>query len=187
MQRYTLVDYEAASPGVRALYDDYLQSTGAPHLPVWVRSLGHSEDLLRAYWSRAKGSLVSGNVPLVLKELVIFVVSVENGSRYCAACHAHAVLQLDHSFTYEDLCSMTDSNTLLDLPPAFRAAVTFATRMARDVNAVDDADFEGLTEAGFSHDEVHELLAVIDLAVMFNVYTSAARLPIDPEYRPILS
>ena len=186
MQRYALVEYEAASAQVRALYDDYLQSTGAPRLPVWVKSLGHSADLLRAYWSRTKGSLVLGTLPLVLKELVIFVVSVENGSRYCAACHAHAVLQLDHSFTYEDLCSMTDSNTLLDLPPAFRAAVTFATRMARDVNAVDDADFEHLADAGFSYDEIHELLAVIDLAAMFNVYTSAAQLPIDPEYRPIL-
>jgi alkylhydroperoxidase family enzyme len=186
MERYTLVEYDAAGPGVRALYDDYMQSTGSPNVPIWVKSLGHSVDLLNAYWIRTKGSLLSGTLPLALKELVIFIVSVVNGSRYCTACHAHAVLRLDRSFTYDDLKTLTDPSNLLDLPPAYRGAVDFANRVANSANELDDADFERVARSGFSEAEIHELLGVIDLAVMFNCYTSAQRLPLDPEYRPML-
>jgi AhpD family alkylhydroperoxidase len=97
MQRYALMDYASAPPEVRAIYDDYLQSTGSTSVPLWVQSLGHNPHLLRGYWERTKGSLVHGTLPGVLKEMVIFVVSVVNGSRYCSACHAHAVLTMDRT------------------------------------------------------------------------------------------
>ncbi|MBU6257580.1 MAG: carboxymuconolactone decarboxylase family protein [Burkholderiales bacterium] len=188
MPRYTLVDYESASPEVRAIYDDFLRQTGSTTVPYWVQSLGCNVSLLHAYWERTKGSLVRGVMPAILKEMVIFVVSVENGSRYCSACHAHAVLGLDPTLKFEDLNALLDTeDRRLALPPSYRAALDFAIRMARDPNAVSDADFESLREADFDDAEIRELLAVIDLAAMFNQYTSALRLPLDPGYRPVLA
>jgi alkylhydroperoxidase family enzyme len=52
--------------------------------------------------------------------------------------------------------------------------------------AVGDEDFEALLNEGFSHEEIGEIIAVIDMATMFNVYTSALRLDLDPQYRAIL-
>jgi alkylhydroperoxidase family enzyme len=57
--------------------------------------------------------------------------------------------------------------------------------MANDANAITDEDFDALSQAGFSPNEIKELLGVIDLAMMFNCYTSALRLPIDPQYKAI--
>ena len=187
MNRYNLVDYDNAGAQVKAIYDDFLRSTGSTRVPLWVQSLGANVTLLKAYWERTKGSLVYGLMPSILKEMVVFVVSVENGSRYCSACHAHAVLRLDPTLRFEDLSTLLEHDgTPLELPPAHRVALNFARKLSRDANSATDADFQALHEVGFSDDEVMELLSVIDLAKMFNAYTSALRLPLDPEYRPVL-
>jgi AhpD family alkylhydroperoxidase len=187
MARYELVSYEAASPGVRAIYDNFLHSTGAVEVPIWVQSLGATPHLLHAYWERTKGSLLNGTIPAILKEMVIFVVSVMNSSRYCSACHAHAVLSMDKTLKFEDLSALIDpSRGSLKLPDSHRVALDFAIAAACDPNAIEDSQFEALHDAEFSDEEIHELLSVIDLAKMFNSYTSVMRLPLDPDYRPVL-
>lgn len=186
-QRYVLTDYKSASPGTREIYDDFMRLSGAAEPPIWMTSLGHSPTLMRAYWEKTKGCLLAGSLPYVLKEMVVFVVSRENGAAYCAACHAHAVLQMDPTLTYNDLVTILDPTGSVPLPAAHRAAVDFAARMAQDPNALRDEDFHALTDVGFDDAEIKELLGVIDLAMMFNCYTSAMRLPLDPQYKEMLA
>lgn len=187
MQRYTLTSYAAASPGTREVYDEFLRLSGAAAVPVWLESLGHNPTLIKAYWEKTRGCLLEGELPHVLKEMAIFVVSRINGAAYCSACHAHAALQLDPTLTYHDLVNILDPGNQVPLPAAHRAALVFADQMARDANSVTDADFEALTRAGFSDSEIKELLSVIDLAMMFNCYTSGMQLPLDPEYKALSS
>ncbi len=186
MNRYVLTSYEQARGDARAVYDEFLRMSGAAEPPVWVTSLGHSPTLARAYWEKTKGCLLTGDLPYVFKEMVVFVVSRENGAEYCSACHAHAVLQMDPTLSYHDLVTILDPHGSVPLPPAQRAGIDFAAKMARDPNAMTDDDFEGLIDAGFSDSEVRELLSVIDLAMMFNCYTSALHLPLDPQYKALV-
>ena len=72
------------------------------------------------------------------------------------------------------------------MPASHRAALRFAEKMTYDANSVTDADFEHLLSAGFSNSEIKELLSVIDLAMMFNCYTSGMRLPLDPQYKALV-
>jgi uncharacterized peroxidase-related enzyme len=187
MNRYTLTSYDQASPGTREVYDEFLRLSGAANPPVWMTSLGHNPTLIKAYWEKTRGCLLEGELPLVLKEMVIFVVSRVNGAEYCSASHAHAALQLDSTLTYHDLVHILDPNSKVPLPASHRAALEFASNMAQDANGVTDAEFEALGRAGFSDSEVKELLGVIDLAMMFNCYTSGMRLPLDPEYKAMLN
>lgn len=187
MSRFQLVEYDDASPEVRAIYEEFLRTTGSFELPYWVKSLGHSELIARTYWEKVRGTLVLGDLPLIMKELIIFVVSVANGSRYCTACHAHAALQLDGTLTYEDLVMMTQNLDGVVRPPAHRAALKFADKAARDGNLITDEDFASLTSVGFTAADVAEIISTIDLAMMFNCYTKVLQLPLDPHYRPILS
>ncbi|MFV0523423.1 MAG: carboxymuconolactone decarboxylase family protein [Acidimicrobiales bacterium] len=187
MSRYHLVSYDAADKATRDIYDDYLRTTGAITVPIWLQSLGADTNLLEAYWTRTKGSLQRGRLPLLLKEMVIFVVSVHNGARYCSAAHAHAVLNLDKTLTYEALSSLTEpASQTASLPPSHRAALDYAIAVAQNANEVPDELFDRLVEADFTDAEIHELQSVIDLSMMFNAYTSAFQLPLDPEYRPVL-
>lgn len=186
MQRYALTEYEDASAATREVYDDFMRTTGATSPPVWIKSLGHNAALTRAYWERAKGTLFSGSLPLPLKEMIVFVVSACNGARYCSACHAQAVLSLDKTLAFDDLQSFLKSDASLKLPAYYQGVVKFATKVTADANALSDEDFEELMDEGFSLEEIGEIIAVIDMATMFNVFTSALRLDLDPNYRAIL-
>lgn len=186
MQRYTLTEYQDANEHTQAVYDDYMRTTGAVSIPIWLRSLGHSSALARAYWERAKGTLFGGALPLPLKEMIVFVVSSKNGARYCSACHAQCVLNLDKSLNFDDLKSAIQADSDFQLPPYYKAVVDFASKVADNANCIEDEDFEALMEEGFSKEEIYEIIAVIDLATMFNVYTSTLRLDLDPDYRAII-
>ena len=186
MQRYTLTEYADASRETRAVYDDFMRTTGATEVPIWLKSLGHSAPLARAYWERARGTLFAGNLPLPLKEMIVFVVSARNGARYCSACHAQNVLSLDKTLAFDDLKDLLRADGSFTLPPYYAAVVDFAGKLTEDPNGLDDADFEALMDEGFSKTEICEIIAVIDMATMFNVYTSSLRLDLDPNYRAIL-
>lgn len=186
MQRYIVTEYGDASAATRAVYDDFMRTAGATAVPLWLRSLGHSAALARAYWERSKGTLFGGLLPLALKEMIVFVVSAKNGARYCSACHAQCVLSLDKSLAFDDLKAFLDSDEVTNLPAYYRTVIGFATKVATDANAMTDEDFDLLMDDGFSKEEVCEIIAVIDLATMFNVYTSALRIDLDPEFRAVL-
>lgn len=186
MQRYSLTKYDDASPETREVYDDFMRTTGATEVPIWLMSLGHNPALAKAYWERGKGTLFSGRLPLPLKEMVVFNVSARNGARYCSACHAQNVLNLDKTVEFADLRSFLQENTSLQLPAYYRTVVDFSTKVVTDPNALTDEDFEELMDEGFSMEEIGEIIAVVDLATMFNIYTSSLKLDLDPQYRAIL-
>lgn len=186
MQRYTLTEYEDAATETQAVFDDYMRTTGSDTVPIWLKSLGHSASLTKAYWERAKGTLFGGSLPLPLKEMIVFIVSAKNGARYCSACHAQCVLNLDKAFSFEDLKNAVKSDSDFEMPAYYRSVVEFASKVADDANSIEDEDFEDLMDEGFSKEEICEVIAVIDLATMFNVYTNTLRLDLDPDYCAVL-
>ena len=186
MQRYILTSPENASAETRKVYDDYLLATGQTFVPIWLQSMGHTASLARAYWERAKGTLLEGNLPLPLKEMIVFVVSAKNKARYCSACHAQSVLSLDKTLSFEDLDLFLSGRQEFNLPAYYRPVIEFAIKVQENANCLADADFEKLMDAGFSREEICEIIAVIDMSTMFNIYTSALQLDLDPQYRAIL-
>lgn len=186
MQRYIITEYNEASPEVQAVYDNYMSTTGATSVPVWLKSLGHSAALVRAYWERAKGTLFGGSLALALKEMIVFIVSAQNGARYCSACHAQCLLSLDKTLSFDNLKSISNSDIDIMLPAYYRNVVAFAKKVACNPNNLQDNDFETLMDEGFSKEEICEIIAVIDLTAMFNIYTSSLRLDLDPDYCAII-
>ncbi len=186
MKRYIITEYKEASPETQKVYDDYMRTTGAASVPIWLKSLGHSAALTKAYWERAKGTLFSGSLPLPLKEMIVFIVSAKHGARYCSACHAQNVLNLDKSLEFGDLKSFVNSETASNLPTYYKHVSKFVSTLVADPNGLSDDDFEELMDEGFSQEEICEIIAVIDLASMFNIYTSSLKMDLDPEYCAIL-
>jgi alkylhydroperoxidase family enzyme len=184
MDRYLLTSYAEASSAARAVYDDYLRLNGAQEPPNWLTSLGHDPKLLKAYWEKTRVCLLEGELPRLLKEMVMYVVSRENHARYDTAWHAHAVLRLDPALSYRDLLSLLTPCCTVTLPAQNAVALDFAARLARNANAVTDHDFDALAQVSFSPSHINELLGVIDLAMMLNCYTSAMRLPVDAQFQP---
>lgn len=186
MTRCELVDIDDASPKVREQYEAFLRSSGGYAVPNWLKCFGHSDSLTKAYWEHVRGVLLKGELPYIFKELVIFIVSVTNGSAYCSAAHAHSILSTSRALSFSDLISLAHNLDSVQLPATVHAALKFAQKMARDPNSITDADFDSLASAGIAKEQTAELLAVIALAVMFNNITIAMRLPLDEEYRQVL-
>lgn len=185
MKGCTLVDYPAATPEVREIYDDILATLGATTLPNWVKAMGGNATLLRGNWEKTKAVVARGTLPSLLKELVIFYISTKRGSEYCSACHAHAALQLDRSLTMGDLMGIVNGE-MGSLPASYQAALQIVAQAALDPASLTDAEFQRLRAVGFSDEEIPELFALADLSVMFNTITMTYGVPLDAEYTKVL-
>ncbi|MFV0298149.1 MAG: carboxymuconolactone decarboxylase family protein [Hyphomicrobiaceae bacterium] len=181
--RYDPLDYDDANEKVRNIYSDYLRSTHSFELPNWLKSLGKSENLADGYWSFVKSTLVEGELPSILKEMVLFLVSVTNGSPYCATAHAHAVMALDKGLTFEDLVAMAENIDAVRMPEATKAALKFSVKLISSPHSLERDDFATLSRLGFSDAQIQELIATASLAQMFNTYAISLGLPIEEGYR----
>lgn len=85
------IEYEAAAPEVRAVYDDILRTRKTDWINNFWKVLAHDPATLRRVWGNVKEVMAPGGAldPLV-KELVYFAVSATNGCAYCMASHGAA-------------------------------------------------------------------------------------------------
>lgn len=181
-----LVEEHEASAEVNALYNEIKQTLNTAALPNYVKALGAHPSLLKANWEKVKHTIVEGTIPTLLKELIIFRVSVLNGSPYCSACHAHSALQLDKSLSFDDMVVLSEGKSLPQLPKSYQVALEIVPRVTVNPHTYSDADRDALMAQGFSELEVMELFAQGDIALMFNAITMLYRVPLDPEYRPVI-
>lgn len=181
-----LVEEADATADVLDIYKEIKQTLNTAELPNWIKALGAHPSLLKANWEKVKHTIVEGSIPALLKELVIFRVSVLNGSPYCSACHAHGALQLDKSLNFDDMMALSQGKTLTQLPKPYQVALEIVPRVTADPHSFSDADLAALKAQGFTDLEVMELFAQGDIALMFNAITMLYRVPLDPEYQPVI-
>jgi alkylhydroperoxidase family enzyme len=180
MKRAVLVEYDQASPSIRAIYDEIMEATGKPDVPNIMKALGNNENALRAVWTMFRNTVIEGEIPNLLKELILFRISIHAGNEYCRSLHAHAACTLDPTLTYRDLRAMAEGESLKGLPASFQAAIDLVSRMALDPHSVEDKQFayeEQLRDEGFSEAEIDELVAQAYFGVMMNTLTAAYDVP----------
>lgn len=181
-----LVEESEASAEVKALYTEIKKTLNIVELPNYIKALGAHPSLLKANWEKVKHTVVEGSIPMLLKELIIFKVSVMNGSPYCSACHAHAALQLDKTLNFDDLIGLTEGKMLPSLPKPYQVALEIVPRVTKAPHSFSDADMDALKAQGFNDFEIMELFAQGDVALMFNAITMLYRVPLDEEYKPVI-
>jgi alkylhydroperoxidase family enzyme len=187
MKRTTLVEYDDASPAVQVIYDEIITTMGAPVVLNFLKALGHNEHVLRAVWEMLKGTVIAGEIPGLLKQLILFKVSINVGNEYCTALHGHAALNLDPTLTYDDLVALSGGQCSANLPPSFPIAIEIITRASLDTKSIEDADWDfedQLRDEGFSDSEIDELLAVGFFSVMMNMLTDTYDVPWESPFPP---
>jgi len=86
----TPIEYEDASPEVRAVYDDIMATRKSDWVNNYWKVLAHHPPSLRRMWANAKEVMAPGALDPLTKELVYMAVSVTNACRYCIASHGAA-------------------------------------------------------------------------------------------------
>jgi alkylhydroperoxidase family enzyme len=186
MKRQTLVEYKDASPEIQAIYDEAMEVIGSSEVFNFLKAFGNNEKVLRAFWSMLRYTLLEGDVPALLKQLILFRISVEYGNAYCASLHGRTVLRMDPTIAYDELMAMSDGGNM-DIPASYGVAIELVTQMALRPKTVKAEDFdfeEQLRNEGFSDQEIEELIAIAGLGVLLNTIMDIVQLPTEAPLEP---
>lgn len=178
--RYGLVEFGEANPEVKAIYEDTMQTLQLPFVLNWFKCQGSNAVLLRGNWAKLKSTLIEGQVPNVLKQLIIYNVSRERGCDYCAKAHGIFADSMSSMISEEEGYRATDLGSPL-LPNSYKAAVELVTRAALKPESLNEGDFAALQREGFSEAEVQELMAQADLVNMLNTIATISGIKLDNE------
>jgi AhpD family alkylhydroperoxidase len=82
-----LIEYEDASPEVRAVYDDIMETRQVDWVNNFWKALAVDPASLGRTWESVKQVMAPGALDPLTKELLYVAVSVTNGCEYCIASH----------------------------------------------------------------------------------------------------
>jgi len=84
------IEYEDASPEVRAVYDDIMTTRRTDWINNFWKALAHDPVTLRRTWLSIKEIMAPGALDALTKEMVYLAVSATNQCGYCIASHTAA-------------------------------------------------------------------------------------------------
>ncbi len=82
-----LIEYEDATPEVRAVYDDIMRTRNIDWINNFWKALAADPPTLRRTWQDVKEIMAPGALDAVTKEMLYVAVSVSNQCPYCIASH----------------------------------------------------------------------------------------------------
>jgi uncharacterized peroxidase-related enzyme len=93
MSTLGFIEYENASPEVRAVYDDIRATRKTDYINNFWKALAHDPATLRRTWESLKQIMAPGALDPLTKEMIYIAVSVTNQCGYCIASHTVSAQQ----------------------------------------------------------------------------------------------
>ena len=90
MSTLGFIEYDKASPEVRAVYDDIMATRKIDKVTNFWKALAHDPVSLKRAWEDTKEIMSAGALDALTKELIYVAVSVSNQCDYCIAAHTAA-------------------------------------------------------------------------------------------------
>ncbi len=87
MATVSLIQYEDASPDVRAVYDDIKATRNIPDVNNFWKALANHPALLAETWQRLRDVMAPGALDAATKEMIYVAVSIANACEYCIHTH----------------------------------------------------------------------------------------------------
>ena len=81
------IEYQDASPEVRAVYDDIRVTRNVDWINNFWKVLANDPAMLRRVWSSVKQVMAPGELDALTKEMIYIAVSVTNNCEYCILSH----------------------------------------------------------------------------------------------------
>ena len=85
-----LIEYADASPAVKAVFDDIMQTRQTDYINNFWKALAHDPVTLKRTWESIKQIMAPGALDPLTKELIYVAVSTTNQCNYCIASHTAA-------------------------------------------------------------------------------------------------
>ena len=84
------IEYQDASPEVKAVYDDIMTTRKTDWINNFWKALASDPVTLRRTWESVKQIMAPGALDAVTKEMIYLAVSASNQCGYCVASHTAA-------------------------------------------------------------------------------------------------
>lgn len=81
------IEYEQATPEVRAVFDDIMATRQTDWINNFWKALAHDPVTLRRTWESIKQIMAPGALDPLTKEMIYVAVSATNQCPYCIASH----------------------------------------------------------------------------------------------------
>ena len=87
MTMVKIVEYNAASPEVKAVYDEIMTVRKSDWVNNFWKVLAFSPTTLKRIWTNVKDVMSAGALEPLTKEMIYIAVSVTNNCEYCIHSH----------------------------------------------------------------------------------------------------
>ena len=87
MPTVPLIEESAASPEVRAVFEDIRATRNVDWINNFWKALANDPRTLRRTWESVKDVMAPGALDVLTKEMVYLAISATNGCNYCIASH----------------------------------------------------------------------------------------------------
>ncbi|NRF70721.1 peroxidase-related enzyme [Aquincola sp. S2] len=169
--RVPLIDRAETTPDRKALLD---QIHGAfETTPNMFRAVANSPAALQSMWGSFR-ALGAGTLGARLGEQIAVAVADRNACEYCLA--AHTALGRKVGASGEEMAAAQAGQSS---DPKTQAALRFALKVVDHRAQVSSADVQDLRHAGFSDEQVVEILAHVALNLFTNYVNVALAVPVD--------
>ncbi len=183
MPHIPILPPEEASADAKIVYEELLPPhviPFAPELPprrkvILPRSQGAHGD-----WFAT--SLVLGEIPRWMKEMIFVAISNDRNCRYCTAAHVACcrMLGVDPNLL-QDL--VKDVNVIAD--PYLRDILLFALRCSHSPQSLTEEDFDKLRSHNLQKSQIVEIIGMSALAVYANIMADATAMSADEMFTTI--
>jgi uncharacterized peroxidase-related enzyme len=178
MAHFPIQEYDQVTdPKVKAVYEEILAELGFGIVPNLFKSMSIYPEFLEASWNKFRSTILQGNVPRTIKEMIGIAISQANNSQYALQVHLHGLSAL--GISEEVLHTLVSDFANCPLPEREKAVINFGLLAATKPGELADADYQHLQELGLDQSEIFELIATANLFTEVNQYTDAIALEID--------
>lgn len=162
MIEFTCHSIETAPEQARPSLEMAAREMGG-HLPNIYRYMAESPELLEGY-RRLRNLLTKTSLTIVEQELVQLVISFEHGCTYCMAGHSMraSMVRMDA----DTIAALRAGTAIAD--PRLAALAAFTRQMVLDRGHVSEAAVEAFLAAGYTRQNVLEVVLAIAAKVLTN-------------------
>lgn len=174
MQVRMVAEHEVGAV-VSGVYQEIRKELGLGGVPnVFKAMAGVNTDVLLQNWVAFRRTLLQGDLPRTVKEMIALVVSRENDCPYSIGLHARSLGLL--GLPAGTVKGLTDGGPSDGLAPAVQSVLSFARDYCRKVHQPPTAPLEA---AGFTEEEVQEVIDTILIVGGMNRFATESEVPVD--------
>lgn len=178
MSHFPIIEFDdLTNEKAKTVYSQIKAELGFGIVPNLFKSMATNPDFLETSWQKFRTTILQGELPRTLKEMVGVAISQANNSDYALKVHLHGLSALGMS---EEVLQMLVSDfEACPLPVREKAVIRFGLIAGTKPHELSKQHYDNLREQGLDEAEIFEIIATANLFTQVNQYTDAIDLEID--------